>query len=497
MTTRPTVAVIGSGIGGLAVAIRLAAAGHRVTVFEANAEAGGKIAEHRVDGFRFDRGPSVLTMPQYIDELFELHHENPRDHFNYTRLDPIFKYFFEDGTRIETPADPERLADELAAKTTVKRERVLEFLSRSKEKLELTDPVFLQRSLHQWRNYLDKATLRGILNFRKVEAFTTMAKANMALFKDAKVADIFNRYASYNGSDPYQAPATLNLISHYEITLGAYYPQGGMYGLIRALVGLAMRAGVIFRFSARVEEIGVTKGSATSLTVAGQQLAFDRIVSNADVNTTYERLMPSQKRPSLTLDRQKSSSVIVFYWGMKGHFPQVGLHNNFMAADMEAEYRHIFKTQSISRDPSVYLYVSCKQNPEDAPAGCENWFAMVSVPHDTGQDWDALVSQTRQDVLAKLSRQLGTDLASRITTESVLDPRLVASSTSSILGAVFGNSSNGMFAAFLRHPNFSTRIRGLYFCGGSVHPGSSIPLCLLSAKITATMVINDAAKPDQ
>jgi diapolycopene oxygenase len=482
------IAVIGSGIGGLAVAIRLAAKGHDVTVYEANATAGGKIAEHRAAGFRFDMGPSVLTMPQYIDELFALCGENPRDHFNYHRLDPIFQYFFEDGTIIRTPADTEKLMDELVGKTSVTRENVREFLQRSKEKLELTDPVFLQRSLHEWRNYFDRPTLRGILNFHKVEAFTTMAKANARLFKDAKVEDIFNRYASYNGSDPYKAPATLNLISHYEITLGAYYPKGGMFALTKALVALAGRMGVQMEFNARVERIHVVNGRATGITVGATLLEYDRVVSNADVNTTYDRLMPDQPRPSRTLDQPKSGSAIVFYWGMDRQFPQLQLHNMFMTADAKVEYARISDHADVCDDPTVYLYISAKENTDDAPLGNENWFAMVSVPHDSGQDWDAIVQRTRQNVLAKLSRQLGEDVASHIVYEHVLNPRGIASGTSSINGAIFGNSSNGIFAAFLRHPNFSSGIKELYFCGGSVHPGSSIPLSLLSAKITADIM---------
>jgi phytoene desaturase len=483
-----TAAVIGAGIAGLAVATRLARQGFHVTVFEANGTPGGKVAELRTEGFRFDMGPSVLTMPQYIDELFELCGEDPREHFPYQRLDPVFRYFYADGTELVTPADPDRLADELASKTSVKREQVLEFLRRSKEKMELTDPVFLQRSLHRWRNYLDRATLRGVLNFHKVEAFTTMARSNARHFRDAKVEQLFNSYASYNGSDPYQAPATLNLISHYEVTLGAFHCAGGMYTIARELTALAQRQGVTFHFGAAVERINVGDGKARGVTVNGEELRFGTVVSNADINTTYDRLLPGQHRPSITLDRPKSSSVIVFFWGMGGIFPRLHVHNMFLAPDPRDEYRHIFRLRDVCDDPTVYVHVSSKVNTSDAPEGCENWFVMVSVPHDTGQDWPAIVMRTRANVLRRLQSQLGEDVSPFIRCEQVMAPPDIAHRTSSHLGAVFGNSSNGMFSAFLRHPNFSSGIGGLYFCGGSVHPGSGIPLCLLSAKITAGMV---------
>jgi phytoene desaturase len=472
----------------LAAAIRLAASGHAVTVFESNATAGGKMAELQVGDFRFDMGPTVLTMPQYVDELFELCGEDPRTHFNYQRLDPVFRYFYADGTVMETPADTDRLVDELARKTDVDPNAVREFLARSKVKMELTDPVFLQRSLHDWRSYFDRPTWRGILNFDKIEAFTTMAKANARLFRNDKVAQLFNSYASYNGSDPYQAPATLNLISHYELTLGAYYPAGGMYALTTALAKLAERQGVRFRFQCPIERIMVQYGKAKGVMTAEGAEPFDVVVSNADAKSTFDRLMPDVRRPSWTLDRPRSSSVIVFFWAMDGEHSDLHVHNMFMSNDPKEEYRHIFSLQDVCDDPTVYVSVSSKMNRADAPLGCENWFVMVSVPHDSGQDWDALVAKTRTNVLSKLQQHLGGDLEERILKEEVMDPRDIAQRTSSAMGAVFGNSSNDMFAAFLRHPNFSRQVRDLYFCGGSVHPGSGIPLCLLSAKIMSGLV---------
>ncbi len=488
MTDSKKAAVVGSGISGLAAAIRLAVLGWSVTVFEGNSYVGGKIAERRENGYRFDRGPSVLTMPQYIDELFELAGENPRDHFNYHRLDPIFQYFFDDGTLIRTRADSKDLVAELESKTSVKAKDLYAYFKRSKEKLELTDEVFLQRSLHQWENYLDWPTLRGVLNFHRIEAFTTMAKANAKLLKDEKVAAIFNQYASYNGSSPYLAPATLNLISHYEITLGAYYPLGGMRTIPKALFGLAERLGVRFRLNSKVTKLNTAKGQVNGLEVGGEQYPFDVVVSNSDVFKTYHSLMPEQAKPTRTLSQPKSSSVIVFYWGIKQEFPELKLHNMFMSGNSKQEYHHIFSEQTVYEDPTVYLYVSSKQNKDDAPAGCENWFAMVTVPHNSGQDWDKLVAKTRSSVLQKLNKRLNADIEPLIEEESVLDPRSIEKYTSSAFGSVYGNSSNGKFAAFLRHPNFTSKIKNLYFCGGSVHPGSSIPLCLLSAKITEGLV---------
>ncbi|MBK8341780.1 MAG: phytoene desaturase [Flavobacteriales bacterium] len=481
-------AIVGAGFAGIAAAIRLARLGYRVTVFEANAMPGGKAAEWRIGPYRFDMGPTILTMPGYVDELFDLCGEDPRDHFNYAQLDPSSQFLFEDGTVVRMYADPERLADEFAERTTANRASVLEFLRRSKVKRELTDEVFLQRSLHRIRNYFNKPTLRGVLQFRKVEAFTSMARANAALFRDAKAAAIFNQYASYHGADPYAAPATLNLIAYYELALGSFSAKGGMHAVVKALVALAERQGVAFRFNTRVERILVERGHVRGVQVNNERIPFDLVVSNADAHSTYHRLLTDQPRPNRTLDQPRSSSVIVFYWGMDRTYPALQLNNLLMSGDGRAEYDHIFNKHRLFEDPSIYLHVSAKAHASDAPPGHENWFVMVSVPHNTGQDWDMLIRATRQRVVAKLERMLKAPVEPHIVREHVMDPRLVEELTSSAFGAIFGSSSSGVFASFLRHSNFSRKIKGLYFCGGSVHPGPSIPLCLLSAKITTDLI---------
>jgi phytoene desaturase len=481
-------AVIGSGIAGLAAAIRLAVKGFEVTVFEAASEPGGKMGEKTILGYRFDTGPSVFTMPHLIDELFELCGKNPRDYFNYTKLNSVFNYFYEDGTIINAPHGPEKFAEEIALKTTEKKETVLDFLSACETKYNLTHKVFLERSLHKPLNYLNYETLHGILNFGKIQAFKTMNDANHAQFKDPRVVQLFNRYASYNGSNPFRAPATLNVISHIEINQGAYHPVGGMYAVITALFKLATEQGVKFLFQTEVTGIIISNGKANGVRTDETAYPFDVVVSNMDVFNTYRHLIPEAKKPKLVLRQSKSSSVIVFYWGIQKTFPQLGIHNIFFSRSDKEEFHYIFEKHRIFADPTVYLHISSKANAGDAPEGCENWFVMVSVPNNSGQNWDRFVRFTRKNVLAKLQTALQTDIEPLIGCEALLDPRRVESETSSAFGAVFGNASNSPFSAFLRHPNFSSKIKNLYFCGGSVHPGPGIPLCLLSAKIATDLV---------
>ena len=227
---------------------------------------------------------------------------------------------------------------------------------------------------------------------------------------------------------------------------------------------------------------------AVGIKVGNQRLKADLVVSNMDVVPTYKHLLPNQKQPKRTLEQERSSSALIFYWGIKKSFPKLNLHNIFFSQNYSKEFQAIFQDKTLSGDPTVYVNITSKDVLSDAPAGCENWFVMINAPADSGQDWDALIAQTRIKVLEKLSRILGQDIASLIEEETHLSPPLIAQKTASYRGALYGASSNNRMSAFLRHPNFSRTIDNLYFCGGSVHPGGGIPLCLLSARITADMI---------
>ena len=481
-------AVIGAGVSGIAAAIRMQNKGYDVTVFEANSFPGGKCSSETNKGYRFDMGPSVFTMPQYVDELFELSGKDPRDHFNYIPLDPVYKYFFEDGSMLDAYHGKEKFAEQIAAKTTDKKKDILSYLDRSGTIYKLTEEVFLKNSLHRLSNFFTWPVLRGILNFGKIGAFDTMDSANKKAFKDSRLVRIFNRYATYNGSSPYLSPATLNVIAHVEIVKGAFYPIGGMVSITNSLVKLGKDIGVQFNFSTPVSEIIIENKKAVGIKSSKGTETFDIVISNMDVYNSYKKLMPAVKRPAKTLDQPKSSSGIIFYWGIKKEFSQLGLHNILFADNYEEEFHTIFSKKAIYHDPTIYLNITSKHSPEDAPPGCENWFSFINVPNNSGQDWDKFIEEARENMIKKINRVLKTDIRPLIESEMVFDPRVIENRTSSAFGAIYGNSSNNKFAAFLRHANFSKDIKGLYFCGGSVHPGPSIPLCLLSAKITTGLI---------
>ncbi len=480
--------VIGAGIGGLATAIRLRIKGYEVAVYEANDYPGGKLSQFEIEGFRFDAGPSLFTLPQEVDALFEAAGKNPRDYFEYQQLEVITHYFYPDGTRLKAYADPEAFAREVEEKTGEKASKVRQLLKKSEELYDITHKVFLESSLHKLGTYLKGDTLKSILQLHKLDAFRSMDQANQDRFSDPRIVQLFNRYATYNGSDPYQAPATLNIIPHLEFNMGAYFPKGGMYQITQSLYQLGRDLDIAFHFGREVERILIEGGKVKGIEVEGDLLPAAQVVSNADIVPTYRRLLRELPAPESTLEQPRSSSALIFYWGVKGEFPELDVHNIFFSHNYKEEFDHIWKKKEVYRDPTIYVNISSKMNPQDAPPACENWFTMINVPHDDGQDWDQIIQTSRKHILNSLSQKLGKNIEENLLCEAILEPRSIQSRTSSYLGALYGNSSNNPFAAFLRHPNFSRKIEGLYFTGGSVHPGGGIPLCLLSARIVGDLL---------
>lgn len=485
---KKTAAVIGAGIAGIASGIRLANKGYEVHIFEANSYPGGKLSSFELKGYRFDAGPSLFTMPHLVYELFRISGKNPQDYFEYIRLEEACRYFWDDGVRLTAHANQQDFAKEIEEKLGEPAEHVLAHLRDSAVKYDVTEKLFLHRSLHKISTYFNRDALKGYANMHRLDAFMTMNRANERRFRNPRVVQLFNRYATYNGSDPYETPATMNIIPHLEYNIGAFFPKKGMVDITESLVKLAKNLGVIFHFNTKVEKIETSGNQITGLKFEQKSHSFDIVVSNMDVVNTFRKLLPDAKQPERILKQPKSSSALIFYWGIKRPFSQLGLHNIFFSNDYRAEFEHLFQKKTIYFDPTVYLNITSKHKADDAPEGGENWFILVNAPNNDGQDWEALIKKTRQAVFKKLSHNLGVTIDDLVECEEILDPRSIESKTSSSQGALYGNSSNNRFAAFLRHANFSREFTNLYFVGGSVHPGGGIPLAILSAKIATDLI---------
>lgn len=479
----PKAIIIGAGIAGIASAIRMAVKGFDVEVFEANGYAGGKLAQIEINGFRFDAGPSLFTMPQYVDELFILANKNPQDYFQYKQLDEICRYFYEDELHLTAYSNIDKFADEVAGKTKSSAIEVKNFLNKSATIYDVTHKVFLERTLYKLKSYLHWDTLKSVFRFSKIDAFRSQHDANEKFFKDKRIVQLFDRYATYNGSNPYQAPATLNVIPHFEYRFGAFLPENGMYGIVESLVKLGEDLGIKFHYNEHVQAINYELKKVKGVQVKGNLVEAEVVISNLDIWFTYKNLLKGFPAPKKHLKQERSSSALIFYWGMKNTYPELGLHNILFAENYKAEFDAIWKEKTIYADPTVYINITSKHIKTDAPVGNENWFVMINVPANVNQNWDKLISEAKQNILDKIYRILKKDLSVDIVCEQILDPRGIESKTGSYQGSLYGNSSNNQFAAFLRHPNFSSEIKNLFFCGGSVHPGGGIPLALLSAKI--------------
>ncbi|NMM50290.1 1-hydroxycarotenoid 3,4-desaturase CrtD [Marinigracilibium pacificum] len=480
--------IIGSGIAGLAAAIRFAVKGYDVDVFEANSTPGGKLGRVQSNGFYFDAGPSLFTMPQLVDELFEISGENPRDHFNYLKKDVHCKYFFDDGTIFTAWDNKNKFIDEITEVFRVNAKTVLEYLQSSKRKYEITSPLFIERSLHKVDTFLNFKTLKALASTTDLDIFQTLDELNRSYFSDPRLVQLFNRYATYNGSSPYKTPGIMSMIPHLEYNIGTFYPAGGMYSIVEKLYELAKRKGVKFHFNCPVTKILIENNSAKGVSTHENEYYADSVISNMDIVPTYRKLLREEKAPEKTLSQERSSSALIFYWGIKNQFKQLDLHNIFFSGDYEEEFKDIFDHQRVPSDPTVYVNISSKEDADHAPDGCENWFVMVNVPPNSGQDWETMVKDTRRAVINRINKSLNTNIEEYIDTENLLTPIKIEKKTSSYKGALYGAGSNNKNSAFLRHPNFSNKIKNLYFCGGSVHPGGGIPLCLNSAKIVSSIV---------
>lgn len=476
--------VIGSGIGGLSAAVRLAAKGFNVKVFEAKEFLGGKLSEIEQDGFRFDAGPSVFTLPHIIDELIEYAGKNPKDYFDYEKLDESFRYFWSDGTKMTFYFDEEKLKNEIETNLKTSYEPVKKFFKKAELLYEKNHHLFLEKSLHKFGTYISKEALATLPVLHHFDLFKSMHEANMKHFDHPKLVQIFDRFATYNGSNPFKAPGVLNMIPHLEARIGTYFPKGSMVGITQSVVKLAKDLGVEFITNTKVNEILVEKKRVKGIRVGQEIYPAEVVVSNSDVYFTYNELLKNQGIKSKAAEQERSSSGIIFYLGIKKEFKELGLHNFFFSDDMKEEFDHIFNKKEVYHDPSVYINITSKYNKDDAPEGCENWFLMMNAPaNDGSQDWEAQTDKAYRVMVDKVSKQLGVDVEQYIVTKTFLNPPKIKERTNSYQGSIYGTSSNGRMSAFLRHPNFSKKIKGLYFSGGSVHPGGGIPLSVLSSKI--------------
>ncbi len=487
-----TALVIGAGLGGLSAAIRLAGSGWQVTVLEQLDRPGGKLGETRADGYRWDTGASVITMRHVFEQLWREAGSRLQDDVTLLPLDPITRYFWPDGAQIDAVSDADQMADNIRtagfdARDSIGYRRYMRHVAMLYETIK--DP-FLQRAQPTMRDLL-KLPLADVF---KIDAMRSMHAAVRAHFHDPHLIQLFDRFATYNGSSPHRAPATLNVIAHVEMAQGAWYPRGGVYALARGFAQLAARLGVTLCYNTRVSRIDVQGGRACGVQLAdGRSQRADAVVVNADYTHAVEALLPTQPKPRRTMEPSCSGHVLL----IKQPVPSAALahHNIFFCPPdaYAAEFDAIFKTRTPAANPTVYVCITRKTDPDHAPPGHENWFVLVNAPYlSSAWDWRSREPEATRITLDALAQRHGLHIdAAQV--HASWTPQTIQDTYNGHRGALYGFSSNNPLAAFLRPANHARSVRGLYFASGSAHPGGGVPLVTLSGMAAAARAMQDAA----
>lgn len=484
--------ILGSGLGGLSAAIWEKLKGREVTVIEKNAGPGGKVATHSAEGFTFDIGPTLLTMPFVFEELFEAAGRKLEEYVEIYELDVICRYFWEDGAKLDAKHDIQQMSSNISILSSSDSSHYQHYLDYSKEIYELTKDIFLLSPFSRLEDYFNASSLKLLPKLYKLDAWRTVHEANKSFFSDPRIVQLFDRYATYNGSNPYKAPATLNIIPFVEYGLGSFGIRGGTRKLAEAMHRLAVELGVEFRFGEEVQKIEEDGKLITSIRTDKEEFntSDQNVIANMDVVETYRRFLDRPKKYKAKLEKiEPSLSGYIMCWGVEGEYDKLSLHNILFSEDYEQEFRDIFENRKIPEDPTFYISISSRHAAGDAPEGSESWFILVNAPYlpTIDKDNEAVYVRLKAKLFDKL-RKAGIYVEDKIKYEHWIDQAGLYKRYGSNMGSIYGTSSNSQFAAFKRPSVSDPNYRNLFFCGGSSHPGGGMPLVALSGKHASTMV---------
>jgi phytoene desaturase len=475
--------IIGSGIGGLTAACLFSKDGHDVTVVEKNSSVGGKLNQIEAQGYRFDTGPSLLTMPFVLERVFDYCEAEMDDFLSLEPLVPLCRYHYPDGEIFDNYSDLPQTLKQIRNFAPADVESYAAFLGHSASIYQRTAETFLFNPL------FSKNDLKGLhfSDLFKIDALSTVADVVERRFSSKHMRHFFKRFATYNGSNPHKAPGTLNVIPYVELVLGGFYIKGGMYSLANALKSLAENQGVTFQFNSAVNKI-TTKGSkVTGVSLeGGTSISCNAVISNADSVETYTELLSDKdikpRKKSSMRAQEPSSSGFVMLLGCNRTWDRLKHHNIFFPSNYDAEFSDLFSKKRPVEDPAVYVSQTSQQDQSHAPEGHSNLFVLVNAPALNGfSDWKSIRDEYADKIIVRLQREGLIDLENSIEFKHIIDPQDFLELYGSHHGSIYGLSSNNRFSAFLRPRNKSTDIEGLYLVGGSTHPGGGIPLVTLSA----------------
>jgi len=492
-----SVIVVGAGIGGLAVAGRLARAGHTVTVLEKLARPGGRTLAIDLHGYRFDTGPTLFLMPAVFAQTYADLGERIHDHLDLIRLDPTYRIHFHDGASIDLTSDLIHMRDQLETMEPGSFQRFLSFMEEGYRHYTLSLSSFVGRNFRSYAEYFSPANLPLLF---KLKALQKHAPNVAHYFKDRRLRAAFSFQNMYLGLSPYDAPATYSLLQYIELCEGVWYPRGGLYRVIESLEAIGKRLGVSFRYNAPVAAITSDGSKATGVTLeSGEQLRADIVVANADLPYVYDKLLGDRAATRQLEAKRYTSSALMFYWAVKGERSPKLLHHNLFLADhlYKQSFDQIFHGLTLPDEPSIYINAASRTEPGVAPADGDAIMALVPVGHINDaqpQDWQALAQRARKTVMAHLEVQGVDGVADRVLHEATLGPNQYKRELNLAKGAAFGLSHDFWQVGYLRPRNRHARLGNLYFVGASTHPGTGLPIVLLSARLVAERIAAEQAR---
>jgi phytoene desaturase len=505
--------IVGGGIGGLSSAVRLAADGHRVTLYEKNENTGGKLNYWQIphparpleNPFRFDTGPSLLTLPLIFADLFAYARRDVRNALSIQKLDPVARFVWRDRQTFELRANRSELLDQVRQFAADDVRGFEKLLTYGQHIWDLSGEFFLTRSPEQAMRgdgaFSPFNALKMLSIPLRIGMFRKFSSVIDRHIRSPRLREVLYQYATYSGASPFLAPATLAVIPYVELGIGGWYVQGGMYQIARAIEALARDLGAEIHTQSPVRRvlvdpaykrgaIGVTRGVELC---NGTEEPADAVIVNADVVYAYRDLIEPRYRKKFNDDHLKQlepgGSGMVLLLGVDGTYPQLAHHTKFMPDDYTSDLRAMFQTRTIPDDPCIYVCASTRSDPTQAPDGCENLFVLCSAPPIDGKiDWSVQGQIYRDKIVRTLEERFGlTDLSRRIVVERRYTPADLLSVYNANAGSIYGISSNGIKKAFLRPPNRDRDIAGLFFAGGATHPGGGLPLVALSGKIASEL----------
>jgi phytoene desaturase len=498
------IGVIGSGLAGLAAACTLAARGHEVEVFEKNSWLGGKAAQLRENGFRFDMGPTILIQPSVLRRIFAEAGRKLSDYVEMVRLDPQWRCFFDDGATIDLLDDMAAMSADLEKRFPGMGAKYKQLMDLSEELHTISDKFFFWKSVGSIKDTFDVGgafDLKVLRDVMKMRMGKTVAGTIREFIPEPNTAQMLDHMVQYVGSSPDASPAILTAIGHMQMQEGIWYPMGGTRAVPEAMVKLASELGVVFHTSTDVAKIITSEGRKQAVrglvTTDGTSYAFDAIVSNEDAVRTHRELL-AKTAAARTFEHKRSyepaCSGVVLYLGLKKRYEHLAHHDFVFSRDPHEEFHHIYDLGEPAPDPTCYLACTSATDPSSAPEGAEAMYVLVHTPYlRPHHDWSKMFPAYRQIILDKLKRTAGCeDIEERIVFERALTPQDIHDRYRVLNGAIYGISSHGRFMGAFKPANRSSEVDGLYLAGGAAHPGPGMPMVMMSGWIAADSLDSDA-----